>query len=926
VAAREAALAAHRRHNAASRARRKHNPSSKGKKAGCDARYKARAPREGPGRSHLGSKKIRRQRAREARGVGNRGAASAVGNLYRGLFRASGWFRGWFRGWFAPAEEAGTGRSHADARYSPDGDGGDTHPNAEEESLMGRASARNDDDDDDDDDDDRRETAMNDDDDRDTVPLGPMGGPAALRTSLVFAVRDALSAPTGEDSGEDSGEEGIHGIDDAGRVSAAPSERLPGVFPSLAEGSNEATTSPELNEDEGAGRWDVGLWDRGGGDNDGVVEGPIQRTGTAAPKDSTPSTPAACRASAGPVCQEAASPPTEGFQEDTFFKARPAAEEEDERTVIGDGIRARRVQPSDGTQAGAKGGKGGFFSDAPDPEEERIVSDGPAREKAGPSPETESGQEGDVEAFCGARSALPDSGSCDVDHELAAPAVAPVGATGRRTPWIPLTTPPGHMVNVSRTTTPRGKGRLEVEGWSTTAKATKAMGAAARTMAKGAAAMAPAAAAATATAAATMGQVKDKLVHAKQMRSEDKDYLEKNPHELLTLLPPSNVSRHAALQSGSAVRAALKIPRGERTPDLTKLCKERVKVLLDLKKVKDDAFNPKKEVRLEGVLYGTIPLSCHTLDAKEALKEGCTRIKMDVKLPNGDSTNVYVFSIADDLVTLALFRRIGKIVHESHAWGNVRNKSSRNDMGVMTGLGHRVNTQTGKIEMYVTCQDNEELRDLLKQVNKRLARLVDVRAPEFCQSIRRHSDDFDFDDNLLGGKNGLGLSVMCSENYGNSAHRDTGDFSDTLSTWILGEDDDPELDGHYFLFPNASIDGSDGVAIKLFDGAVVVFDGTKLRHCTSVPSTEDGGPLPNDRLEGDFRRGQAPSVPNRLVFGFGYVLCENYGSLERPRVVVPIRSKEERRKALEQEKANKNRLARKRVAPKSRPAPKRKKV
>jgi hypothetical protein len=81
------------------------------------------------------------------------------------------------------------------------------------------------------------------------------------------------------------------------------------------------------------------------------------------------------------------------------------------------------------------------------------------------------------------------------------------------------------------------------------------------------------------------------------------------------------------------------------------------------------------------------------------------------------------------------------------------------------------------------------------------------------------------------------------------------------------------------------------VAVKLSDGVVVVWDGRKLRHCTSVPATNDEEPLPNDRLEGRFRRGRAPGLPNRFAFGFGYVLCGSYGKLKRPRVVLPIRSK-----------------------------------
>jgi hypothetical protein len=210
-------------------------------------------------------------------------------------------------------------------------------------------------------------------------------------------------------------------------------------------------------------------------------------------------------------------------------------------------------------------------------------------------------------------------------------------------------------------------------------------------------------------------------------------------------VPLSDLSGHVAFRNPSVARAALNVPRGGKIPDLTSLCKERVQVLLDLEKVKDDALKPRDQVRLEGALDRTISPMCHTLDVREALKEGCTRIKMEMQLPNEDPTNVYVLSIADDPVTLELYRKIGRIVHESEGWDNVRDRENRSDVGVMTGLGHRVNL-SGKIEMYANCRDSAELRRLLRRVNERLAKLVEVRAPEFRESIRRHRDDYDFKD------------------------------------------------------------------------------------------------------------------------------------------------------------------------------------
>jgi hypothetical protein len=42
-----------------------------------------------------------------------------------------------------------------------------------------------------------------------------------------------------------------------------------------------------------------------------------------------------------------------------------------------------------------------------------------------------------------------------------------------------------------------------------------------------------------------------------------------------------------------------------------------------------------------------------------------------------------------------------------------------------------------------------------------------------------------------------------------------------------------------FIIPDVAINGSRGVVIKLFHGAVVSWDGRKIRHCSSIPKPGD---------------------------------------------------------------------------------------
>jgi hypothetical protein len=59
----------------------------------------------------------------------------------------------------------------------------------------------------------------------------------------------------------------------------------------------------------------------------------------------------------------------------------------------------------------------------------------------------------------------------------------------------------------------------------------------------------------------------------------------------------------------------------------------------------------------------------------------------------------------------------------------------------------------------------------------------------------------------------------------------------------------PELLNWSLLFPMLSIDGSDGVAIQLFHGAAVGWDGRHVRHCTTVPADRNGTRLVDLRAE-----------------------------------------------------------------------------
>ena len=89
----------------------------------------------------------------------------------------------------------------------------------------------------------------------------------------------------------------------------------------------------------------------------------------------------------------------------------------------------------------------------------------------------------------------------------------------------------------------------------------------------------------------------------------------------------------------------------------------------------------------------------------------------------------------------------------------------------------------------------------------------------------------------MGGKDGPANMMIVTRNLGNSAHYDF-DRSESFIVW--SEEVPGRADGWFFVFPDASINGSKGVVVKMFHGLNLSYDGRKIRHCTSKTNVGKG--------------------------------------------------------------------------------------
>ena len=80
--------------------------------------------------------------------------------------------------------------------------------------------------------------------------------------------------------------------------------------------------------------------------------------------------------------------------------------------------------------------------------------------------------------------------------------------------------------------------------------------------------------------------------------------------------------------------------------------------------------------------------------------------------------------------------------------------------------------------------------------------------------------------------------MVVSVNLANSAHYDVKDGSLSVALWV--EEKPGQSKNWYFVLPNMSYGGSDGVVVKLRHGVVISWDGRSVFHCTSRTDVGEG--------------------------------------------------------------------------------------
>ena len=138
-------------------------------------------------------------------------------------------------------------------------------------------------------------------------------------------------------------------------------------------------------------------------------------------------------------------------------------------------------------------------------------------------------------------------------------------------------------------------------------------------------------------------------------------------------------------------------------------------------------------------------------------------------------------------------------------------------------------------ETYKITRENKKLALALPPTCKEMRKFANDKFPDWVLEMERHMKDTSVEiPEVMGGKDGLAPFGVCSCDLGNPSHIDCQDGTRSGSLWR--EKIPGRAKGWYFLMPNVHNGDGRPIAIELFDGIVIVWDGRIIRHCSSSPS------------------------------------------------------------------------------------------
>jgi hypothetical protein len=239
---------------------------------------------------------------------------------------------------------------------------------------------------------------------------------------------------------------------------------------------------------------------------------------------------------------------------------------------------------------------------------------------------------------------------------------------------------------------------------------------------------------------------------------------------------------------------------------------------------------------VKGAHHSNIPPGVFVINAK---KDGDVNLAVTIRDSFGrpqDVSFIQVVDLTEERAMLDLLLDASYVLKGKP--GNARQHTG--DKGKMFGLGEM--KVTGKPNFILTKPTHElSSNGLLQKVNIACAEVcshafgtvIPTMKHMEQQAGRKISED-------LGGNKAPSCSQDVSCNLGNSSHYDIGDGSVGCSVWV--EAIPGNAKNWYFVLPNLLIKNEgktyNGIAIRLYHGVGIAWDGRVVRHGTSITEVD----------------------------------------------------------------------------------------
>lgn len=222
---------------------------------------------------------------------------------------------------------------------------------------------------------------------------------------------------------------------------------------------------------------------------------------------------------------------------------------------------------------------------------------------------------------------------------------------------------------------------------------------------------------------------------------------------------------------------------------------------------------------VHGFVYKTILNGCYFL-TQEKINQ-CQTVRLEITLTCGKTSDITITTAINQEDMLQSIVQLGKKLPMK---GNCRQKVG--DHGECFVLGVK---DWSKKEVY---GPTGSLRREIKKVSTMVGPWLRTTHGWFQEHLTNEIEKKGRIVNHYPMVDGPCSTFIMSKNYGNASHYDIYDSSMTFGIWV--EENPSSATNWYFILPNVSYNGSNGIAIEIVHGRCIIWDGKVIRHCTSV--------------------------------------------------------------------------------------------